>query len=188
MCALWGNNSTMVSMVAVLLVIRMVQGGLVLPDHRRLPWDVYAQPGDVNIGGIFPIHRYSRDTLCSKDLLGTLQTQFVQAMAYAVDRVNERHDLLPNITLGYFIMDDCTSDTVALSRALSFIPSNDLANGVDKSGQEDGLLDLDDPSTGGVQNDSSSTIPHYDVVAVLGSMRSRNSILVAELLTLFQVR
>ena len=89
---------------------------------RTLDWSTYSEPGDLSIGGVFPIHRYDKKgKLCSETLLGTLQTQFVQAMVFGIQEINKRSDILPNITLGYVIMDDCTSENVALARAMSFI-------------------------------------------------------------------
>ena len=38
----------------------------------------------------------------------------VEAIAYAVDSINSRHDLLPNIDLGYEIRTDCSNEDITL--------------------------------------------------------------------------
>ncbi|XP_067671621.1 metabotropic glutamate receptor-like [Haliotis asinina] len=54
--------------------------------------------------------------------MGALQR--VEAVAFAVGEVNGRKDILPNVTLGFTMMDDCSKDTTALVRALHLIQNN----------------------------------------------------------------
>lgn len=46
--------------------------------------------------------------------------QALEAMLYTLDRVNQQQ-LLPNITLGAHILDDCDKDTYGLEMAVDFI-------------------------------------------------------------------
>ena len=62
---------------------------------------------------------------CGTELESDLELQFVEAFRWAVDRVNSRHDLLPNITIGFSILDDCGRDLTALAKSLYLIPPDD---------------------------------------------------------------
>lgn len=168
---------------------------------RTLDWSTYSEPGDLSIGGVFPIHRYDKKgKLCSETLLGTLQTQFVQAMVFGIQEINKRSDILPNITLGFVIMDDCTSENVALARAMSFLPRSKESHHTCPSNQnasrnsntshygDHHYNSTQKESPSPVNVDPHTPVPHHDVVAVLGAMRSQNSLLMAEVLGLFQVR
>ena len=168
---------------------------------RTLDWSTYSEPGDLSIGGVFPIHRYDKKgKLCSETLLGTVQTQFVQAMVFGIQEINKRDDILPNITLGFVIMDDCTSESVALARAMSFLPRSKESHHTWPIYQNSNLvsntshcIDHYNSSTQKeapppVNEDPHTPVPHHDVVAVLGALRSQNSLLMAEILGLFQVR
>ena len=45
-------------------------------------------------------------------------------MVYAVQEINNDTTVLPNVTLGFAIVDDCNKDTTAMTRALQFIQKN----------------------------------------------------------------
>ena len=59
--------------------------------------DSYSMIGQYYFGGLFNIH-YSRGGKCQE--INTRGLQRMYAMVYAVDRINERQDILPNITIG----------------------------------------------------------------------------------------
>jgi len=46
--------------------------------------------------------------------------QALEAMLFTIDRIN-REQLLPNITLGAHILDDCDKDSYGLEMAVDFI-------------------------------------------------------------------
>ncbi|XP_074659487.1 extracellular calcium-sensing receptor-like [Tubulanus polymorphus] len=66
--------------------------------------------GDYIIGGLFPLHtnatvgKYGTETCTDFNVRAVT---WVQAMMYAIDLVNSDPVLLPNISLGYDIRDDC---------------------------------------------------------------------------------
>ena len=45
-------------------------------------------------------------------------------MEYAIKEINERNDLLPNITLTYDIYDSCLKIPIALENSLRFLQEN----------------------------------------------------------------
>ncbi|CAL9684083.1 unnamed protein product [Knipowitschia caucasica] len=115
--------------------------------------------GDLLLGGLFEIHFFSD----FPDLTFTSQSQqpvcygvdilgFRQAltMAFAVEEINENTNLLPNVTLGYSLFDNCVELGIGFRAALS------LAAGQEKH------VTLNDSCVGappilGVVGDSSST-------------------------------
>ncbi|XP_078000603.1 metabotropic glutamate receptor-like [Glandiceps talaboti] len=86
-----------------------------LPDTTT---QTYSKPGDIVLAGLFSIHEYDGGHECG-DLreLGPLLK--MEAMAFAVDQINQRSDILPNITIGYQMYDDCGFDEMAMFIAMS---------------------------------------------------------------------
>ena len=87
--------------------------------------DCYIQEGNLNIGFMKQIHRMETDTFCGEDLESEYEMQYVEAFIWAIDQVNARPDLLPNITLGFAVLDDCGRDLTALAKSFYLLPSND---------------------------------------------------------------
>nr|XP_045587885.1 uncharacterized protein LOC123749808 [Procambarus clarkii] len=80
-------------------------------------------PGDVIFGGMFPMHERGVNEPCGsiKEEKGI---QRMEAMLYALDKINQDPVLLPNITLGALILDTCSSDTYALEQSMEFFKSS----------------------------------------------------------------
>ena len=62
--------------------------------------------GDIMLGGLFSIHR-SQGTPEGKCGEITKEVTNAQAMIFAIDKINNDSNLLPNISLGYDIRDYC---------------------------------------------------------------------------------
>lgn len=151
------------------LLLMSASGEIVVPN---LPSKQYIQEGDLNLGGIFPISSYSTTMPCGSKLRSLGIVQFVEAMVYAIETINNNTSILPGIKLGYAILDSCLKDTTALAQALHFVPRN---------GSQYTDYNSLGTTLGGYRT-------NFDVVGVVGPLKSSSSIQVSSLLNLFQVR
>lgn len=78
--------------------------------------------GDVVLGGLMMVHEREDSVTCGP-IMPQGGVQALEAMLYTLDRINAIN-LLPNITLGAHILDDCDKDTYGLEMALDFIKGN----------------------------------------------------------------
>ena len=76
--------------------------------------DVYQKPGELMLGGLFRVREYSSTEPCSDQMRTQKSFQYHEGMVHAVNRINMEQDVLPNITLGFSILDDCVKDQVPL--------------------------------------------------------------------------
>uniref|UniRef100_A0A673KTF0 Extracellular calcium-sensing receptor-like n=2 Tax=Sinocyclocheilus rhinocerous TaxID=307959 RepID=A0A673KTF0_9TELE len=140
-----------------------------LQGHFRLN-GVY-QDGDVILGGLFQVHFFTvfpdlsfkiepEPPYCEKFDMESFQQ--AQTMAFAIDEINKNPNLLPNITLGYHLYDNCVRLGMAFRAALSLI-----------SGTEKSFSNLNctgPPPVVGIVGDPSST-PSIAISSVLGLFR-----------------
>uniref|UniRef100_A0A8C7YM97 Olfactory receptor C family, n1 n=1 Tax=Oryzias sinensis TaxID=183150 RepID=A0A8C7YM97_9TELE len=94
--------------------------------HFNMP--SLSKPGDIMIGGIFPIFNkeISNTVMFEREPLGTVCSGFdlrafrwTQVMIFAIEEINKDPAFLPNVSLGYRILDSCASPTNALRTALT---------------------------------------------------------------------
>ncbi|XP_041734939.1 extracellular calcium-sensing receptor [Coregonus clupeaformis] len=86
--------------------------------------------GDVMIGGIFPVFNKQENSNTSfvKEPAEVKCAGFdlrafrwTQVMMFAIDEINKDSSLLPNVSLGYRILDSCASPTNTLRAALTLV-------------------------------------------------------------------
>ena len=77
--------------------------------------DVYDK--DFVLGGLFPVHSGGE---CNK-LRRQRGLERLEAMLFAIDRINNDTDLLPNLTIGYDVRDTCSEESTGLDEALDMI-------------------------------------------------------------------
>nr|XP_043878359.1 extracellular calcium-sensing receptor-like [Solea senegalensis] len=129
--------------------------------------------GDVILGGLFAINFFSDEV----DLTFTSESQlptcygfhvigFRQAhtMAFAVDEINRNSNLLPNVTLGYSLYDNCLQLRFGFPAALTLV-----------SGQEEQFT---------LEENCVGTPP---VLGIVGDSTSSNSIAISAVLGLYRV-
>ncbi|XP_078524820.1 extracellular calcium-sensing receptor-like [Lissotriton helveticus] len=130
----------------------------------------YVRDGNILIGGTFPVHdarKYQTITFREKPAQITCRTfvsenfQWMQAMVFTIEEINRNPNLLPNITMGFWIHDSCMVIQRSLEGTLWML-----------TGQEE-------------------PIPNYDCwknrppVAIVGDATSTRSIPMARILSLY---
>lgn len=125
--------------------------------------------GDIIIGGLFPMHEIGKRGEDCGDIKRERGIQRLEAMFFAIDRINNDTTLLPGIELGVHILDTCTSDTYALTQSVEFIKPHIST------------LTLDDKCKSGRK------AKLKPVKGVIGAASSTVSIMVASILGLFKV-
>ncbi|XP_015510635.2 metabotropic glutamate receptor [Neodiprion lecontei] len=131
-------------------------------------------PGDIVLGGLFPVHEKGGSSCGPK--IYNRGVQRLEAMLFAVDQINKQHEILPGIALGVHILDTCSRDTYALNQSLHFVRAS-LSN------QDISVLECADRSTPRVRK-SANAGPVYGVI---GGSYSSVSLQVANLLRLFHI-
>lgn len=88
-------------------------------DIEGLPKNTYQLDGDINIGAVFPLHEAGTGgAFCGRIReLGVLQR--AEAMAFYIRQINKSQKSLPNITLGFTILDDCYKVGILITRFYS---------------------------------------------------------------------
>uniref|UniRef100_A0A3Q4GSK7 Glutamate metabotropic receptor 6 n=1 Tax=Neolamprologus brichardi TaxID=32507 RepID=A0A3Q4GSK7_NEOBR len=129
-------------------------------------------PGDITLGGLFPIHARGPHGVNCGELKKEKGIHRMEAMLYALDQINSDPELLPNITLGARILDTCSRDTYALEQSLTFVQA----------------LIQKDTSDIRCSNGEPPIIRKPErVVGVIGASASSVSIMVANILRLFEI-
>ncbi len=129
--------------------------------------------GDITLGGLFPVHARGHAGVPCGEIKKEKGIHRLEAMLYALDQINSDPELLPNITLGARILDTCSRDTYALEQSLTFVQA----------------LIQKDTSDIRCSNGEQPIIRKPErVVGVIGASGSSVSIMVANVLRLFEVR
>uniref|UniRef100_A0A1A7YD88 Glutamate receptor, metabotropic 4 n=1 Tax=Iconisemion striatum TaxID=60296 RepID=A0A1A7YD88_9TELE len=128
--------------------------------------------GDISLGGLFPVHARGHDGKPCGELKKEKGIHRLEAMLFALDRINNDNHLLPNITLGARILDTCSRDTHALEQSLTFVQALIEKDGTDVKCLGGGAPIITKPER---------------VVGVIGASSSSVSIMVANILRLFKI-
>ena len=135
-------------------------------DNSRIRGISSRKNVDFVVGAIFPVHN-SIGGVCQEELFGEA-TDYMEAVLYAIDLINNDEKLLPNITLGYDLRDSCITENVALDESADMVLRSDSG----------------DSCTTANSSSSESLVP---VSVIIGGYASFVSIPVANFLRLFSV-
>jgi hypothetical protein len=146
-----------------------------VPGLSAVDKAMIASPGDINFG-YMTIVRFSSDNKRSCDIrLRTSCATSLEILKFALQALNKRTDLLPNITVGYVAVDDCGTPIRALEVSAYFV-NNTADSNFDKYANNSGI-DVDDAKPQSSRN----------VVAVVGPASSPSASLASSFLSIFQI-
>ncbi|XP_058700683.1 metabotropic glutamate receptor 7 isoform X1 [Poecile atricapillus] len=128
--------------------------------------------GDITLGGLFPVHAKGPPGSPCGDIKKENGIHRLEAMLYALDQINSDPELLPNVTLGARILDTCSRDTYALEQSLTFVQA---------------LIQKDTSDVRCTNGEPPVFVKPEKVVGVIGASGSSVSIMVANILRLFQI-
>uniref|UniRef100_A0AAY4CDY0 G-protein coupled receptors family 3 profile domain-containing protein n=1 Tax=Denticeps clupeoides TaxID=299321 RepID=A0AAY4CDY0_9TELE len=140
------------------------------PGHTHL--NSVRIDGDISLGGLFPVHARGNDGKACGELKKEKGIHRLEAMLFALDRINNDNELLPNITLGARILDTCSRDTHALEQSLTFVQA---------------LIEKDSTDVKCLSGGPPIITKPERVVGVIGASSSSVSIMVANILRLFKI-
>ncbi|EDO45773.1 predicted protein [Nematostella vectensis] len=126
----------------------------------------FHQPGNITLGVILPAHSQTASGECGE--LYLLGLGYIEAISYAIERINNSTELLPGLSLGLDVRDYCYNPRLAMQWAYNIVANNDHNELVQRNGVlSDKFTNLTDP-----------------VVAVIGTIESGST---GHIAGLFQV-
>ncbi|KDR14270.1 Metabotropic glutamate receptor 2 [Zootermopsis nevadensis] len=76
--------------------------------------------GDLILGGLMMVHE-REDSITCGPIMPQGGIQALETMLYTLDVLNRDPQMIPNVTIGAHILDDCDKDTYGLEMAVDFI-------------------------------------------------------------------
>ncbi|XP_041120285.1 extracellular calcium-sensing receptor-like [Polyodon spathula] len=118
----------LIALLLTALLTRAEEPVCSLRGRPQLPQ--FSKDGDITIGGIFQLHHNLVDAkldfkgepepLKCKDVKFR-EFQFAQTLIFATEEINNRTDILPGISLGYKIYDDCSTIPLAIRAGMALM-------------------------------------------------------------------
>ncbi|XP_007231601.4 extracellular calcium-sensing receptor-like isoform X1 [Astyanax mexicanus] len=107
-------------------------------------YPLLSKDGDVTIGGAFSIHsdvtlptmsftEKPNSFICSR--LNLRELRFAQAMVFVIEEINRSNSLLPNVSIGYRIYDNCGSRFLSMKASMALMNGQELTAAEACSGQ-----------------------------------------------------
>jgi hypothetical protein len=81
--------------------------------------------GDVILGGLMMVHEREDIHTCGP-IMPQGGIQALETMLYTLDVLNREPKMIPNVTIGAHILDDCDKDTYGLEMAVDFIKGREI--------------------------------------------------------------
>ncbi|XP_022665939.1 metabotropic glutamate receptor 2-like isoform X3 [Varroa destructor] len=191
------KNSTSVNRAGDGTDSNSFSGGASSSGLGNLTWPlkrVAHRKGEVMLGALMMVHERHANWTCGP-IMPQGGIQALECMLFTIDYVNRQEWMPSNVSFGYYILDDCDSDTYGLEQAVDFIKGS--FGKLHNSNEQITCSQTHKDSTDGSQGSSSafggmtstkSAESSVDVISgVLGAASSVTSIQVANLLRLFRI-
>ncbi len=136
------------------------------PVIKNLNGHCYIHPGDINIGLLVPISLTGSEETCQEAIV-PWRLQYAEAFKFALKEINEDENILPNITLGFVIMDTCHKNLIPLARSLYFMPDKETR--IPKSAEA-------------FSEECGSELKYYSAAGVVGPPSSKDAVTLSPLL------
>ncbi|KAM8965603.1 metabotropic glutamate receptor 6 [Sarcophilus harrisii] len=153
-------------------LLLLLLGPLICIGAQGAVGEAVRLPGDVTLGGLFPVHARGAAGAACGPVKKEQGVHRLEAMLYALDRINADPGLLPGVRLGARLLDTCSRDTHALEQALTFVQA---------------LLRPASAARCPGGGQPIGAVPEQRVAAVVGASASSVSIMVANVLRLFAI-
>ena len=142
------------------------------PKIPNFPTACYGREGDLNIAVLSATTRSAKtgQQFCT-DEIHSFYLSCTEAAVWAVKQINARQDLLPNITLGYVVLNTCLRDLAALAQTLYIIPDTCSTT----------------QAAGGGASQCNGSQKKFKVVGAVGPASSREAVLASSLLGVFHI-
>uniref|UniRef100_A0A6P7FKC2 Uncharacterized protein LOC114331274 n=1 Tax=Diabrotica virgifera virgifera TaxID=50390 RepID=A0A6P7FKC2_DIAVI len=118
---IYSTETTYTMSDSAVFLDKSVNGSKSLQEY---PWPVKREAvveGDLVIGGLMMVHE-REDSITCGPIMPQGGIQALETMLYTIDQINaNKLIVLPNITLGAHVLDDCDKDTYGLEMAVDFI-------------------------------------------------------------------
>lgn len=150
----------------ICIALLLIQYDRLIATRRwpNLQSNYYSQKGDVMFGASLDVHARHKTDICGIELRELAIIQRTEALAFAINELNANPNILPNISIGFSIVDSCSKDITARAKSLAFIQrSEDL------------------PNTCSVADDTLDSLP---AIGIFCAGSSRSTILISPVLAL----
>ena len=201
----------------ILLTINILIGYSVTAADILIPGQPplrHIRHGDIDIGGIISGLNYSPEGLCGDSQFMDASYHFAESVAHAVDRINRNASILADVRLGFVILDDCMKQATAAVQAMAFLERDvfeyptrgeyrDHGTTLEthaieayesiKFNESNACFKINSTERGGIGTArankpfSKTQLKAYDVVGVIGCLRSSNSMMAAQILGAGQI-
>ena len=156
-----------ISLVLILeLILNLTMATLRIHSSSR---DCYIQPGDILIGGLVSVRQHEGlRSSCGENVV-PMYLWKAEAIRFVIDKINADPDILPDLTLGFVLLDSCVHQSGFVRNSLYFLPDEDTEYNIDH--------DIT----------CSQGLSHFKVAAVVGAAFSSVAVKIAPLMGLAEI-
>ena len=98
----------------------VVTGNIIYGDNGRIRGINNRINKDFVLGAVLPIHHLTEEGRCTEDVFAEA-VDFVDALLYSIELVNNDSNILSNLTLGYDIRDSCLMASTTIEEGVDLV-------------------------------------------------------------------